>query len=83
MSLIRPDADASVVVRDADAEVVGKAPTAIRLLADASSTGGALSTQRVTLGQGAPGPPRTGTRTRPSCSTCSTGPRSCAPASRS
>lgn len=45
----------SVVVRAADAEVVGRAPTTIRLLADASSTGGALSTQRVTLAGGADG----------------------------
>jgi quercetin dioxygenase-like cupin family protein len=55
MSLIHPDFDASVVVREAEAEVVGRAPTSIQLLADASSTGGALSTQRVTLGEGAPG----------------------------
>ena len=49
MSLIAPDFDESVIVRSAEAEVVGQAPSTIRLLADASSTGGALSTQRVTL----------------------------------
>ncbi|WP_406038610.1 cupin domain-containing protein [Micromonospora sp. NBC_00898] len=55
MSLITPDFDRSVIVRDADAEVVGRAPTTIRLLADSSVTGGALSTQRVTLHDGADG----------------------------
>lgn len=55
MSLITPSFDESVVVRSAEAEVVGRAPTTIRLLADSSSTGGALSTQRVTLNAGADG----------------------------
>ncbi|MEV0915600.1 cupin domain-containing protein [Streptomyces sp. NPDC049967] len=55
MSLIVPDFDESVVVRSADAEVIGRAPTTIRLLADSSSTGGALSTQRVGLTNGADG----------------------------
>ncbi|MFI6316920.1 cupin domain-containing protein [Nonomuraea sp. NPDC050556] len=44
-----------MIVRSADAEVIGRAPTTIRLLADGSSTGGALSTQRVTLSGGADG----------------------------
>jgi quercetin dioxygenase-like cupin family protein len=55
MSLIVPDFDKSVIVRSAEAEVIGQAPTTIRLLADSSSTGGALSTQRVTLANGADG----------------------------
>jgi quercetin dioxygenase-like cupin family protein len=55
MSLIVPDFDESVIVRSAEAEVVGRAPTTVRLLADSSSTGGALSTQRVTLTSGADG----------------------------
>ncbi|MFD7718324.1 cupin domain-containing protein [Streptomyces sp. NPDC059814] len=55
MSLIVPDFDESVLVRSADAEVVGRAPTTIRLLADSSATGGALSTQRVSLTNGADG----------------------------
>jgi quercetin dioxygenase-like cupin family protein len=55
MSLIVPRFDESVVVRSADAEVVGRAPNTIRLLADSSATGGALSTQRVTLADGADG----------------------------
>jgi mannose-6-phosphate isomerase-like protein (cupin superfamily) len=55
MSLIVPHFDSSVVVRSADAEVVGRAPTTVRLLADSSATGGALSTQRVTLTDGADG----------------------------
>ena len=55
MSLIVPSFDESVIVRSAEAEVIGQAPTTIRLLADSSSTGGALSTQRVTLANGADG----------------------------
>ncbi|MFD4604157.1 cupin domain-containing protein [Streptomyces sp. NPDC058464] len=55
MSLFVPKFDESVIVREADAEVVGGDPTRVRLLADSSSTGGALSTVRVTLGEGADG----------------------------
>jgi quercetin dioxygenase-like cupin family protein len=55
MSLISPDFDASVIVRSAEAEVIGRSPVTIRLLADSGSTGGALSTQRVTLDSGADG----------------------------
>ncbi|WP_037909037.1 cupin domain-containing protein [Actinacidiphila yeochonensis] len=55
MSLVLPDFTESVIVRSADAEVVGRAPTTVRLLADSSATGGALSTQRVTLLDGADG----------------------------
>lgn len=55
MSLISPDFDQSVIVRSAEAEVIGRSPVTIRLLADSGSTGGALSTQRVTLGTGADG----------------------------
>lgn len=55
MSLIVPDFDESVIVRAAESEVIGQAPTTVRLLADSSSTGGALSSQRVTLTDGANG----------------------------
>ncbi|GHB66842.1 cupin [Streptomyces viridiviolaceus] len=55
MSLFGPKFDDSVVVRDAEAEVLGRAPVTVRLLADSSATGGALSTQRVTLTDGADG----------------------------
>lgn len=55
MSLIVPRFDDSVVVRSGDAEVVGRAPTAVRLLADSSATGGALSTIQVALTDGADG----------------------------
>lgn len=55
MSLIVPDFDESVIVRSAEAEVIGRAPTTVRLLADSGSTGGALSAQRVTLINGADG----------------------------
>ncbi|MFF8593252.1 cupin domain-containing protein [Streptomyces sp. NPDC015220] len=55
MSLFVPKFDESVIVRDADAEVVGSAPTSVKLLADSSATAGALSTVRVTLADGADG----------------------------
>ncbi|MFD7630005.1 cupin domain-containing protein [Streptomyces sp. NPDC059851] len=56
MSLFVPDFDDTVVVRAADAEVIGAGtPVTNRLLADSSATGGAFSTMRVTLGEGANG----------------------------
>ncbi|MFG2124154.1 cupin domain-containing protein [Streptomyces sp. NPDC048710] len=55
MSLFVPKFDESVIVRDAEAEVVGGAPVGVKLLADSSASGGALSTVRVTLGEGADG----------------------------
>jgi quercetin dioxygenase-like cupin family protein len=55
MSLIKPDFSESIIVRAAEAEVVGRAPTTIRLLADSSATGGALSAQRITLTEGVDG----------------------------
>ncbi|GGW19716.1 cupin [Streptomyces capoamus] len=55
MSLFVPRFDDTVLVRDAGAEVVGGAPVAVKLLADSSATGGALSTVRVTLAEGADG----------------------------
>jgi mannose-6-phosphate isomerase-like protein (cupin superfamily) len=44
-----------VVVREGDAEIVGGAPVTGRLYADSSVTGGALSSQRITLLRGAAG----------------------------
>ncbi|SHH93139.1 cupin domain-containing protein [Streptomyces sp. 3214.6] len=55
MSLFVPQFDETVIVRDAEAEVLGGAPVGIKLLADSSASGGALSTVRVTLGEGADG----------------------------
>jgi quercetin dioxygenase-like cupin family protein len=55
MSLIIPKFDRSVVVRGADAEVVGAPEAKVTLLADSSATGGALSTVRVSLGKGSDG----------------------------
>jgi mannose-6-phosphate isomerase-like protein (cupin superfamily) len=55
MSLFVPKFDESVIVRDAEAEVVGGTPVGVQLLADNSATGGALSTVRVTLADGADG----------------------------
>jgi mannose-6-phosphate isomerase-like protein (cupin superfamily) len=52
-----PTSSSPVVVRSDEAEFLGADghPAAVRLLADASATSGALSTQRVTLGSGADG----------------------------
>ncbi|MEU6283664.1 cupin domain-containing protein [Streptomyces sp. NPDC047028] len=55
MSLFVPKFDETVIVRDADAEVLGGDPTGVKLLADSSASGGALSTVRVTLAEGADG----------------------------
>jgi len=44
-----------VVVREDEAEIVGGAPVTGRLYADSSATGGALSSQRITLLGGASG----------------------------
>ncbi|MEU8028113.1 cupin domain-containing protein [Streptomyces sp. NPDC049099] len=55
MSLFVPKFDETVLVRDAEAEVVGQAPVTVKLLADNSVSGGALSTVRVTLTEGADG----------------------------
>ncbi len=44
-----------VVVRQDDAEMLGGAPVTGRLYADSSATGGALSSQRITLVNGAAG----------------------------
>ncbi|MFJ8085963.1 cupin domain-containing protein [Streptomyces sp. NPDC096205] len=55
MSLFVPEFDETVLVRDADAETLGEGPFAVKLLADSSASGGALSTVRVTLGEGADG----------------------------
>lgn len=55
MSLITTDDQGAVFVRAGDAETLGGDPSTIRLFADSSATGGALSSQRVTLGPGANG----------------------------
>ncbi|MGW1007090.1 cupin domain-containing protein [Streptomyces sp. NPDC002520] len=55
MSLFVPKFDDTVIVRDTDAEVVGGDPVGVKLLADSSASGGALSTVRVTLAEGADG----------------------------
>ena len=56
MSLIQPDAQHAVVVRAADTEVLGGGPTTTQLLADADTTNGAISANRVVLRPGAVGP---------------------------
>jgi mannose-6-phosphate isomerase-like protein (cupin superfamily) len=54
MSTVIPSHDV-VVVREAEAEIVGGGSTIGRLYADSPATGGALSSQRITLQGGAPG----------------------------
>jgi quercetin dioxygenase-like cupin family protein len=54
MSSVAPAHDV-VVVREADAEFLGIPPVTGRLYADASATGGALTSQRIMLLDGAPG----------------------------
>ena len=54
MSRLVPSHDV-VLVRQADAEVLGGPPVTGRLYADSSATGGALSSQRITLLHGAAG----------------------------
>jgi len=55
MSIIVPSFDDAIVVRDADAEVLGMAQLSTRLLADSNATGGALSVMRTTMGEGIEG----------------------------
>ncbi|GLX51821.1 cupin [Streptomyces hygroscopicus subsp. hygroscopicus] len=55
MSLFVPRFEDTALVREAGAEVVGGDPVAVRLLADSSATGGALSSVRITLAAGADG----------------------------
>lgn len=55
MTHINAGDGAAVLVRAADAEVIGFPPQTVRLLADSSAPGGRLSTQRVTLADGANG----------------------------
>ncbi len=55
MTLIVPSFDDAIVVREADAEVLGMAQLSTRLLADSDATGGALSVMRTTMGEGTEG----------------------------
>ncbi|MFG2220021.1 cupin domain-containing protein [Streptomyces sp. NPDC048685] len=55
MSLITSNAQGGILVRDAEAELLGSADSTVRLFADASTTGGAVSAQRVTLTAGTDG----------------------------
>jgi hypothetical protein len=56
MTLLFPNLDDALVVREADAEVLGLIPPSTRLLADSDATGGALSIMRTTMGEGIEGP---------------------------
>jgi hypothetical protein len=82
MSLVVPDFTESVVVRHAAAEVIGQQPITIRLLADSSSTGGTLSSQRVTLGNGADGAKPHHHANSAELFYCWTAPPNCCPATR-
>ncbi len=53
--MIVPNFDGNLVVREADAEVLGLTPLSTRLLADSDATGGILSIMRTTMGEGIEG----------------------------
>ncbi|WP_425472888.1 cupin domain-containing protein [Streptomyces botrytidirepellens] len=55
MSLITSGGRSAVFLRETEAETLSGAANTTRLLADSSTTSGALSSQRVTLRQGADG----------------------------
>ena len=55
MTMIVPSFDGAIVVRDADAELLGLPQLSTRLLADSDATGGALSVMRTTMGEGIEG----------------------------
>jgi quercetin dioxygenase-like cupin family protein len=55
MTIIVPSFDNALVVREAEAEVLGLAQLSTRLLADSDATGGALSIMRTTMGKGMEG----------------------------
>lgn len=55
MTMIVPSFDDALVVREADAEVLGLAQLSTRLLADSDATEGALSVMRTTMGPGIEG----------------------------
>ena len=55
MTILVPSFDDAIVVREADAEVLGLAQLSTRLLADSDATGGALSVMRTTMGEGIEG----------------------------
>jgi mannose-6-phosphate isomerase-like protein (cupin superfamily) len=57
MSFVEADGRRVVLVRAADAEILGGGPVTTRLLADSDSTDGAISANRTLLRQGASGPP--------------------------
>lgn len=55
MTMIVPNFDEAVVVREADAEALGWTSLSTLLLADSNATGGALSVMRTTIGEGTEG----------------------------
>ena len=55
MTMIVPNFDDAVVVREADAEALGWSSLSTLLLADSNATGGALSVRRTTIGEGTEG----------------------------
>jgi quercetin dioxygenase-like cupin family protein len=55
LSIVIPPFERSFIVRARSAEVVGSPTAKVKLLADSSATGGALSTVQVTLEKGADG----------------------------
>ncbi len=55
MTILIPHFDDAIIVREADAEVLGWTSLTTRLLADSNDTGGAISVMRTTMGEGLEG----------------------------
>lgn len=55
MTMLVPGFDDAIVVREADAEILGVPQAFTRLLADSDATGGALSVMRTTMKEGIEG----------------------------
>ena len=55
MSIVAPTFNRSTIVRNKDAELVGAPNAQVRLIADSSMTGGALTTVLVSLTKGTDG----------------------------
>ena len=75
MTLLVPNFDDALVVREADEEILGLIPLSTRLLADSDATGGALSIMRTTMGEGIEGA-RPHTHNKVNCSSAAQIPRS-------
>jgi hypothetical protein len=71
MSMLNPDGRSAVLVRVADAEVLGGGPATIRLLVDSDTTDGAIRANRTLLGRAPMAHHRTTTKAPPRSSSSS------------